>query len=56
MDLLGRPIGDVFNIHPEYTRIFVGGFPFEGDDRPQIQVCINCFRFLSKSVGNWFMV
>ena len=56
MDLLGRPIGDVFNIHPEYTRIFVGGFPFEGDDRPRIQVCINWFRFLSKSVEYWFMV
>ncbi len=26
-DALGRPFGVVFNLHPEYSRIFVGGFP-----------------------------
>ncbi|TRY60964.1 hypothetical protein TCAL_05712 [Tigriopus californicus] len=26
-DEYGRPFGSVFNLHPEYSRIFVGGFP-----------------------------
>jgi hypothetical protein len=40
IDQLGRPVGDVFNLHPEYSRIFVGGFPVAGDDKPRIQVKI----------------
>ena len=38
MDQLGRPIGDMFNLHPEYSRVFVGGFPYTGEDKPRIQV------------------
>ena len=38
IDQLGRPVGDVFNLHPEYSRIFVGGFPVAGEDKPRIQV------------------
>lgn len=26
-DEFGRPFGSVFNLHPDYSRIFVGGFP-----------------------------
>ena len=29
IDGYGRPFGSVFNLHPEYSRIFVGGFPSE---------------------------
>jgi hypothetical protein len=29
VDAKGQPFGSVFNLHPEYSRIFVGGFPTE---------------------------
>ena len=29
LDDKGQPFGSVFNLHPEYSRIFVGGFPTE---------------------------
>jgi len=29
LDEKGQPFGSVFNLHPEYSRIFVGGFPTE---------------------------
>ena len=28
-DLSGRPFGAVFNLHKDYSKIFVGGYPFD---------------------------
>ena len=37
IDGLGRPVGAVFNLHPDYSRVFVGGFPLGGENKPRIQ-------------------
>ena len=28
-DLSGRPFGAVFNLHKDYSKIFIGGYPFD---------------------------
>ena len=58
MDDKGQPFGSVFNLHKEYSKIFVGGFPMENKVQGKIAATdmegqIEGLKIGGKPVGLW---
>ena len=57
-DLSGRPFGAVFNLHKDYSKIFIGGFPQNSGIQSsvmntQMEGQIESFSIGGKSLGLW---
>ena len=57
-DLTGRPFGAVFNLHKDYSKIFVGGFPQDSRIQDSVQNTqmegqIESVSIGGKSLGLW---
>ncbi len=58
MDEYGRPFGAVFNLHKDYSKLFVGGFPTSARIQEVVRATnmegqIEGFKIGGKSVGLW---
>ena len=58
LDDKGQPFGSVFNLHPEHSKIYVGGFPTDSKVQSKITSTdmegqVEGLKIGGKAVGLW---